>query len=148
MFGKNTVSYAKGTSCSLGDTVLLIVPGRADCGDFTKTVSVKTLVRWATGKRLTNRLPKLSLTTLQTKPYNSPPGTDRKYRLTFHQHVVPISGDPTGSHHYLFNVRIGNVFGLYLVLGRELGNETDIDHLLVSSRVYIPGTNFHLDRER
>ena len=26
--------------------------------------SVKALVRWATGKRLTNRLPKLSLTTL------------------------------------------------------------------------------------
>ena len=31
---------------------------------------VKTLVRWATGKRLTNRLPKLSLITL-SPPLNS-----------------------------------------------------------------------------
>ena len=31
---------------------------------------VKALVRWATGKRLTNRLPKLSLTTL-SPPLNS-----------------------------------------------------------------------------
>ena len=34
------------------------------------TPFVKALVRWATGKRLTNRLPKLSLTTL-SPPLNS-----------------------------------------------------------------------------
>ena len=37
---------------------------------------VKVLVRWAKGKRLTNRLPSLSLTTI------SPPGTDRIYGST------------------------------------------------------------------
>ena len=34
------------------------------CHDiFTEGAPVKALVRWATGKRLTDRLPKLSLTT-------------------------------------------------------------------------------------
>ena len=37
---------------------------------------VKALVRWATGKRLTDRLPKLSLITLST------PATDRIYLYT------------------------------------------------------------------
>ena len=50
------------------------------------------LVSWATtGKMLTDRLPKVSLVT------PSPPGTDRIYGSTCHQHVytyvVPISGD-------------------------------------------------------
>ena len=49
---------------------------------------VTVLVRWATGKRLSNRLPKLSLTTI------SHHGTDRIYGSTCHQHVIPIYGDP------------------------------------------------------
>ena len=49
--------------------------------------SVKVLVRWATGKRVSNRLPKLSLLALS-------PGTDRIYGSTCHQYVVPISGGP------------------------------------------------------
>ena len=61
---------------------------------LSTTPLVKAWVRWATGERLTNRLPKLSLTTL------SPPGTagysgpDRIYGSTCHQLAVPISGDP------------------------------------------------------
>ena len=50
-------------------------------------VCAKTLFRWATGKRLTNRLPKLSLK-------HSPHGTDWIYGSTCHQQVVPINGDP------------------------------------------------------
>ena len=38
---------------------------------WSRNVSVKALVRWAISKRLTDRLPKLSLIT------HSPPGTDR-----------------------------------------------------------------------
>ena len=51
------------------------------------TPYVKALILWATGKRLTNHLPKLNLITLY------PPGTDRTHGTTCHQHVVPISGD-------------------------------------------------------
>ena len=46
------------------------------------------MVFWAKGKRLTNRLPILSLITL------SPPGTDRILRVNAPPHAVPISGDP------------------------------------------------------
>ena len=49
--------------------------------------TVKILVR-RIGKRLTNRLPNLSLLTL------SPPRTDRIYGVTCHQHAVPVFGDP------------------------------------------------------
>ena len=41
------------------------------CGLRLREASVEALVRWATGKRLTNRLPKLSLITL------SPPSEQR-----------------------------------------------------------------------
>ena len=41
---------------------------------LSTTAFVKALGLWATSRRLTNRLPKLSLTTL------SPPGTDRVFR--------------------------------------------------------------------
>ena len=51
-------------------------------------VFVKLLARLTTGKRLTDQLPNLSLVTL------SPPGTDRIYGSTCHQHAVPIFGDP------------------------------------------------------
>ena len=63
----------------------------SDPGSHSRLFSpppTKALVRWATGKSITNRLPKLSLITL------SPPGADRIYGSTCHQHVVPISGDP------------------------------------------------------
>ena len=59
---------------------------------------VKVLVRWAKGKRLTNRLPNLSLITL------SSPGTDRILRVDAPPHAVPISGDPE-----IF-FRLGNTF--------------------------------------
>ena len=54
----------------------------------TAVVIVKVLVRWAEGKRLTDRLPNLSLITL------SPPGTDRILRVDAPPHAVPISGNP------------------------------------------------------
>ena len=48
----------------------------------------QVLVRWAKGKRLTNRLPNLNLITL------SPSGTDGVLRVDAPPHAVPISGDP------------------------------------------------------
>ena len=59
-----------------------------------KRASVKALFRWATGKRSTNRLPKLSLTTLSSPGTAGYSGPARIYGSTCHQHAVPISGDP------------------------------------------------------
>ena len=58
-------------------------------------IFVKALVRWATGKRLTNRLPNLSLTTL------SPPSEQRGPWSSYGPYVpspkfLTISGDPGG----------------------------------------------------
>ena len=72
---------------------------------------VKVLVHWATGKMLTNRLPKLGLITL------SPPGTagysgpDRIYIYgsTCHQLAVPFSGD-LGRVLFRFGVEKLNLF--------------------------------------
>ena len=57
-------------------------------GTGTQRALVKVLVCWATGQRLTNRLPNLSLTT------PSPAGTDRIYGSICHQHAALFFGDP------------------------------------------------------
>ena len=65
-----------------------------DSAEIPTGTHVETLliVRWATGKRLTNRLPKLNFTTI------SPPGTagysgpDRIHGSTCHPLVVPVRG--------------------------------------------------------
>ena len=54
---------------------------------------VKALVRWATGKRLTNRLPKLSLITL-SPPLNSGILVLRMGLYVPTQKFFTISGDP------------------------------------------------------
>ena len=79
---------------------------------------VKVLVHWATGKMLTNRLPKLGLITL------SPPGTagysgpDRIYIYgsTCHQLAVPFSGD-LGRVLFRFGVEKLNLFTFFLKKG-------------------------------
>ena len=67
---------------------------------LSSTPFVKALARRANDERLTDRVPKLSFITL------FPPGTDRIYGSTCHQHVVPISGDP-------------EVFSRFLTLGNS-----------------------------
>ena len=57
------------------------------------------LVRWAKGKRLTDRLPNLCLITL------SPPGTDRILRVDAPPHAVPISGDTKAFFRFLTYMR-------------------------------------------
>ena len=66
--------------------------------------SVRALVRWATGKKLTNRLPKLSLTTL------SPPLNSGILGLRMGPYVptpkfFPISGDPGRVIHQILDMR-------------------------------------------
>ena len=62
-------------------------------GNHCKTTAVtlqavRVLVRWAKGKRLTDCLSNLSLTTLCL------PGTDRILQVDAPPHAVHISGDP------------------------------------------------------
>ena len=55
---------------------------------------LKASVCWATGKRLTNRLSNLSLTTLSPPETAGYSGPDRMYGSTCHPLVVPIYGGP------------------------------------------------------
>ena len=62
------------TRLSLGGPLYDILPVAQRTDSFT----IKALVRWATGKRFTNRLPKLSLTTLSPPRTAGYSGLDRK----------------------------------------------------------------------
>ena len=63
---------------------------RTACHGLRPVEYDKALVR-ASGNRLTDRIPKPSLISLP------PPGTDRTYGSTCHQHVVPILSPTRGS---------------------------------------------------
>ena len=96
--------------------------------DVFRCPFVKELVGWATAKKLTDRLPKLSHTTL------SPPGTDRIYGSTCHQHVVPISGDPDVFFRFL---TLGNYFPLKSVFMSDVRFElTTKDPSSVDDAIY------------
>ena len=69
--------------------------------------NVEALVRWANGKRLTDRLPKLSLIALSRPGTAGYSGPDRIYGSTCHQQLAfLISGDPG---RVIFQVRQGEV---------------------------------------
>ena len=71
MLTSHPVKKQAATKRLLGGAAIRCVVARALlCQQQCSTASVKALVRWATGERLTNRLPKLSLITL-SPPLNS-----------------------------------------------------------------------------
>ena len=94
---------------------------------------LKASVCWATGKRLTNRLSNLSLTTLSPPETAGYSGPDRIYGSTCHHLAVPISGD-SGRVFFRFDTeKLNFSLNRIVVEGGEIRNSRAKAHVLPSS---------------